>query len=148
MSVLNAIFGGHPASMARTVTAIVSGREAGVLERRYWAAVIAFAGALSVALATGVIVAFIEMLPASFIAAVAGLALLAAFQDAMTRAFSGAVRLGAVIAFVVTLSSFTVAGIPSAFWALFAGIAISFLLEREELGEIWKGAFSSSGQPA
>jgi benzoate membrane transport protein len=149
MTSVNAVFGGHPASMARTVTAIVSGRDAGALEFRYWAAVVAFVGTASIALATGVIVALIEVLPASFVVVMAGLALLAAFQDAMTRAFSGGLRLGAVIAFVVTLSTFTVAGIPSAFWALFAGIGISLLLERDELEAIWKAAFGKpSTEPA
>lgn len=142
MTSANAVFGGHPASMARTVTAIVSGRDAGALDYRYWAAVVAFVGTASIALATGVIVALIEVLPASFVVVMAGLALLAAFQDAMTRAFSGGLRLGAVIAFVVTLSTFTVAGIPSAFWALFAGVGVSLLLERDELAAMWKAAFA------
>jgi benzoate membrane transport protein len=110
MTTVNAVFGGHPTSMARTVTAIVSGRDAGPLDHRYWAAVIAFAGALTVALITGVIVALIGILPAAFVFTMAGLALLGAFQDALTRAFAGSLRLGSVVAFVVTLSTFTGSG--------------------------------------
>jgi predicted benzoate:H+ symporter BenE len=47
-----------------------------------------------------------------------------------------------VIAFVVTLSTFTVAGIPSAFWALFAGVGVSLMVERPELEAMWKAAFA------
>jgi predicted benzoate:H+ symporter BenE len=57
----------------------------------------------------------------------------------MTRTFSGVLRLGSVVAFVVTLSPFTVAGY-SAFWALIAGIGTSLLLERRELEGYWKNA--------
>jgi benzoate membrane transport protein len=144
-TVVNAVFGGHAASMARTVTAIVAGREAGPLQTRYWAAFVAFAAALGVALATGLIVALIAVLPRAYVFAMAGLALLPAFQDAMSRAFGASLRLGAVVAFVVTMTTFTVAGIPAAFWALIAGILASLLLERDELRRYWSGA---AGEPA
>src|SRR5262249_41116688 len=42
MTAVNAVFGGHPASMARTVTAMVSGRDAGPLDKRYWASFVGF----------------------------------------------------------------------------------------------------------
>jgi benzoate membrane transport protein len=147
MSVVNAAFGGHPAAMARTGTAMVSGRDAGPFEARYWAAFVAFVPVLGVALATGVVVAMIAVLPAAFVVTMAGLAILVAFQDAMERAFSGSLRFGSVVAFAVTLSTFTISGIPSAFWALLAGIGASFLLERKELLRYWRQVVSPPHTP-
>jgi benzoate membrane transport protein len=147
VSGINAVFGGHPAAMARTVTAMVSGGDAGELDQRYWAAIVAFLPALIVALATGFVVAVIAVLPASYVFTMAGLAILVPFQDAMARGFAGVLRLGCVVAFVVTLSPITVVGIPSAFWALVAGIGASVLLERRELVRYWEAAFASPHAP-
>jgi benzoate membrane transport protein len=147
MSVVNAAFGGHPAAMARTGTAIVSGRDAGPFDARYWAAFVAFVPVMAVALATGVVVALIAVLPAAYVVTMAGLAILGPFQDSLERAFTGSLRFGAVIAFVVTLSTFEVAGIPSAFWALLAGIGASLLLERVELLRYWRQVVSPPHTP-
>jgi len=147
ITVLNAVFGGHPASLARTGTAMVSGREAGAFESRYWAAFVSMVPALGVGLATGLVVSVINILPAAFIFAMAGLAILGPFQDAMARGFSGSLRLGCTVAFVVTLSSLTLHGIPPAFWALVAGIGASLLLERHELRRYWASAFAPAHPP-
>ncbi|HXH21212.1 MAG TPA: benzoate/H(+) symporter BenE family transporter [Dehalococcoidia bacterium] len=147
MTVVNAMFGGHPAAMARTGTAMVSGRDAGPFDSRYWAAFVAFVPVLGVALATGLVVALISILPPAYVLTMAGLAILAAFQDSLERAFTGSLRFGAVVAFAVTMSSFEVEGIPSAFWALIAGIGASFLLERQELFRYWKQVFSAPHSP-
>jgi benzoate membrane transport protein len=142
MTAVNALLGGHPAAMARTGTAVVAGREAGPIESRYWAALVAITPGIFVALGTGIVVALIQVLPAAYIYVMAGLAILAAFEDAIQKSFTGSLRLGAVIAFVVTLSTFTVAGIPAAFWALVAGVAASFVLERRELLRYWRQVVS------
>ena len=147
MTVANAAFGGHPASMARTGTAMVAGRDAGPAEARYWAAFVAFLPVLGVATGTGIVVAFIEILPPAYIFTMAGLAILTPFQDAMERAFQGTLRFGSVIAFAVALSTFAVAGIPSAFWALVAGITASFVVERHELFRYWKQVVSQPHSP-
>jgi benzoate membrane transport protein len=107
------------------------------MEKRYWAAIVAFAPTALVALATGLVLGLMAILPAEYVLAVAGLAILPAFEDALARAFAGQLRFGAVVAFGVTLSSLVVAGIPSAFWALLAGLAASLLAEREALLELW-----------
>ncbi len=147
MTIVNAVFGGQPAAMARTGTAMVAGRDAGPLQARYWAAFVAFVPVLGVALGTGVVVAVIGVLPAAFILAMAGLAILGAFQDSIERAFAGSLRFGCVVAFAVTLSDFTAAGIPSAFWAILAGIGASFLLERKELLRFWRQVVSPPHSP-
>jgi benzoate membrane transport protein len=138
MSVLNAIFGGHPAAMTRVSSAMLGGPSAGPLEKRYWAAIVAFIFVIGVAATTGPLLAFVEIVPAVYILVVAGLAIFASFEDALVRAFSGGLRTGAAVAFGVTLSTFVVVGIPSAFWAMLAGLAASLLLERQELLRQWR----------
>ena len=138
MTVVNALLGGHPAAMTRISSAMLAAPAAGPMEKRYWAAIVAFAPAALVALATGLVLGLMAILPAEYVFAVAGLAIFPAFEDALARAFTGKLRFGAAVAFGVTLSSLVVAGIPSAFWALIAGVAASLLAEREELLEQWR----------
>jgi len=140
MSIVNALLGGHPAAMTRVSSGILGGPSAGPLEKRYWGAMVTMILATGVALVTGPLLAVVAVLPPAYIVTVAGLAILASFEDALGRAFAGSLRSGAAIAFGVTLSTFTVAGIPSAFWALLAGITASLLLEREELLKQWRDA--------
>jgi benzoate membrane transport protein len=147
MTVANAAMGGHPASMARTGAAMVSGQDAGPPEGRYWAAVVSFLPTFGVALGTGFVVALIGVLPDGYIFTMAGLAIFVAFQDSIERAFTGTLRFGSTVAFVVTLSTFTLMGIPSAFWALLAGIGASLVLERRELLRFWKRVISPPHTP-
>jgi predicted benzoate:H+ symporter BenE len=51
-------------------------------------------------------------------------------QDALEKAFAGPLRFGAVLAFVVAATPFSLGGITSGFWALVAGILAS-LVARE-----------------
>jgi benzoate membrane transport protein len=146
MTIANAFLGGHPAAMARTSSAMLGGSAAGPLEKRYWAAIVAFLPAVAVALSAGVVMALVTVLPAEYILAVAGLAILASFEDALVRSFSGPLKVGASVAFAVTLSSVTIAGLPSAFWALAAGIGVSLIVERNEiLGSVTSSAESAGG---
>jgi benzoate membrane transport protein len=144
MTVVNALFGGHPAAMTRVSSGILGGPSAGPLEKRYIGAIVTMTLATSIALATGLLLAVVAVLPAAYIVTVAGLAILASFEDALGRAFSGPLRAGAAMAFGVTMSTFTVAGIPSAFWALLAGLGVSLFLERGELLKQWQEAIERS----
>jgi benzoate membrane transport protein len=138
MTMVNALFGGHPASMTRVSSAMLGGPAAGPFEKRYWAALVAFSGVIFVALASGLLVALISMVPPEFIVFAGGLAILTSFEDALLKAFDGQLKIGSVLAFSVTLSStFTFAGIPSAFWALPAGIGASLILEPDQLKTYW-----------
>ena len=88
---------------------------------------------LTNALAAAPIVAVVGALPASFVAVVCGLALIGPFQDSLQRSLDGPLRLGALVAFVVAATPFTVAGVGSSSWALLAGVAVSLAAEREGL---------------
>jgi benzoate membrane transport protein len=137
-SVLNPFLGGHPATVARTGVSILAAPEAGPVESRYWASLIAASLTLGIALGAGTIAALVGVLPKSYAVALAGLAILGTFQDALLKAFGGGMRFGALVAFAVAVTPFSFAGITSAFWAIIAGFIVSLLTERGELTAYWK----------
>jgi benzoate membrane transport protein len=137
-STLNAVFGGHPAIVARTGVAMLAAKEAGPMVGRYWGVVISALLTLLIAFAGTTIAALVGILPRSYIFALAGLAILGALQDALEKSFSGPLRFGALVAFIVAITPFAMLGINSAFWALLAGVGASALLERKELLNQWQ----------
>jgi benzoate membrane transport protein len=144
-SVVNALFGGHPAIVARTGVAILAAPDAGPKEGRYWANLIAAALTIVLALAAAPVMSLIGVLPKSYVFALAGLAVLSAMQDAFEKAFGGGLRFGALVAFAVAATPFAVFGITSAFWAIVAGLAASLLVERAEVLTLWRGVPAASG---
>ncbi len=72
------------------------------------------------------------MAPANLIALLGGLALLRVLQDAFQNAFNNRFTLGAMMAFMVTVSNVTFFNIGSAFWGLVAGCVLSFIMERQD----------------
>ena len=138
-SVVNALLGGHAATVARTGVAILASPEAGPPATRYWAAVIAAALTVAIALAATPLASLLNLLPASYIIALAGVAILSSFQDALEKAFTGGMRFGALGGFIVAATPFTVLGVTSAFWAIIAGLAASLCVERKELLDFWAG---------
>jgi benzoate membrane transport protein len=138
-SVVNALLGGHPATVARTGAAIVAGPDAGPKQGRYWAAVIAAALTISIALGAGTLSSLLAALPRSFVVTLAGLAILSSLQSALETAFGGKLKFGALAALAVAATPFSVFGITSAFWAVVAGVAASLMAERQELFAHWRG---------
>jgi benzoate membrane transport protein len=139
-SIVNALFGGHAATVARIGVAILASPEAGRKEGRYWASVIAAGLTILLALAAAPIMSLIGVLPKSYIYALAGLAVLSAMQDAFEKAFGAGMRFGALVAFAVAATPFAVFGITSAFWAIIAGLIASLVVERAEVLALWNGA--------
>ena len=70
--------------------------------------------------------------PASFIAALAGLAMLRVLLAAFVTAFAKRFSLGALVALLVTIADVPLLNIGAAFWGLVAGIVTSVLLERAD----------------
>jgi benzoate membrane transport protein len=136
-SIVNALFGGAPATVARNGAAIVAAPDAGAPGGRYWAVVISSALTLVLALAATPAASLLQALPKSFVVALAGVALLSSMQDALEKAFGGAMRFGALTAFVVAVSPFSLLGITAAFWALIAGVLASLVAERAQLLSFW-----------
>ena len=69
--------------------------------------------------------------PWTFIATLAGLAMLRVLQTAFTVSFGGKFSLGALICFIVTVADVTIFRIGAPFWGLVFGLAVSLLFERE-----------------
>jgi benzoate membrane transport protein len=70
--------------------------------------------------------------PPSFIAALAGLAMLRVLQGSFTASFGGRFSFGALVTFLVTVADVSIFNVGAAFWALVFGYAASWLLERED----------------
>ena len=145
-SIVNALFGGHPAIVARTGVAILASPEAGPVQTRYWACLIAATLTVLIAVAAAPVASLLGILPKSYIFALAGLAILSSFQDAMTKAFTDELRFGAVVAFAVAIVPFALFGITSAFWAIVAGLVASYAVERAQLVGYWRTNETTPGE--
>jgi len=145
-SVVNALFGGHPATVARTGVAIIASPDAGVPSGRYWAAVISASLTVFIALAATPVASLLSILPKTYIFSLAGLAILSSLQDALTKSFESKMQFGALVAFVVAMTPFSVFGITSAFWAIVAGLFASLLVERGQLIDFWRWGDGSSNR--
>ncbi len=137
LSIVNALFGGHASIVARTGVAILAGEDAGPKHSRYTANLIAATLTLSIALASGLVIVLLALLPEAYVFALAGLAIFSSLQGAFEQAFSSQLRYGALVAFVTAATPFAIVGISSAFWAIVIGIAASFIAERDELIDFW-----------
>ena len=144
-SVVNAVLGGHAATVARTGAAILASADAGPAAGRYWASVIAATLTIALACAATPVASLLGVLPKSYIYAVAGLAILASFQDALEKSFAGKLRFGALTGFIVAATPFAILGITSAFWAIVAGVLASALVERKQLLESWNEQTGGGG---
>jgi len=128
--------GGHNANIAGPMTAICSSEQAGEnREGRYAATVVNGVLFGAFGLIAGAAVPVVMSLPGALIGTVAGLAmisvLLAAFQNAFGRSLGN--QTGAFVALAVAMSNISILGISAPFWALVAGVAVSFIVEREGL---------------
>ena len=72
--------------------------------------------------------------PTTFLASLAGLALLRILQGAFQTSFSQKFSLGALVAFLVTLGSPALFGIGAPFWGIVFGVIASLMLERPDWG--------------
>jgi benzoate membrane transport protein len=91
------------------------------------------------ALAATPLASLLNVLPRTYVYALAGVAIISSLQDALEKSFGGNMRFGALIALVVAATPFSVLGITSAFWAILAGVAASGFAERKQLVDFWTG---------
>lgn len=75
-------------------------------------------------------------LPTAFIAMLGGLAMLGVLQGAFVTAFKGDFTLGALTAFIVTMSGVTIFSIGAAFWGLVFGCLVSLALEPDDFARL------------
>jgi len=146
-SLVNALGGGHPAAIGSSSIVIASGSAAGPKESRFWAIVLSSVPTIAVALAAVPVIAVVQDLPLSYTLTVGALALTLAFKTLVQKTVSGPMRYGAMAAFVAATLPLHFAGLPMAFWALAAGIAVAGVLESGQLMQVWRPNRSAM-QPA
>ena len=127
-----AAVGSVPACVTGPANAILN--SSGRHERRYAGGVVFGVLMLLFGLFSPLAIGFALGLPTAFIAVLGGLAMLRVLQTAFTAAFSQGFPLSALIAFLVTLSDLTIAGVGAAFWGLVFGFATAWSFEREHFG--------------
>lgn len=132
-SILNALFGGHQATVARNGVAIIAGDDAGPAPHRYVGNLVATVFLLLLALGASLASSLVGLLPGGLVAALAGLAILNSLLESLRKSVTGALPLGSFFALAIAASPLQFLGIGSAFWALVGGLAVSALLERPAL---------------
>ncbi|PWR21765.1 benzoate/H(+) symporter BenE family transporter [Zavarzinia compransoris] len=132
VSALAAPFGGHAVNLAAITAALCAGPDAAADPGRRWlAAVIGGAGYVAIGAVATLAAALAAAAPPVLIQAVAGLALIGAFGNALNAALAvPAEREAALVTFLVTASGLSFGGIGAAFWGLLAGGALWWGLRR------------------
>jgi len=129
-SLLMAPFGSHAFNIAAITAAICTGKEASEDPSKRWIAGVA-AGVLYILVGVfGVTLAAVFMaLPAAFITALAGLALLGTIGASLASAMADVKsREASLITFLACAANITLLGIGGAFWGLLIGLAAHALL--------------------
>lgn len=129
-SIIGAFFGSHAINLAAITAALCAGPGAHPDPRRRWPAGVAAGVAyLVVGAFGGTLIAVFALLPGALVAALAGVALVAAFAGAVSGAVAEpGTREAAVICFAATASGLTVAGIGAPFWGLVLGVVTQALV--------------------
>lgn len=129
-SLLLAPFGCHGLNLAAITAAICTGKESHEdAGKRYVAGVSGGVFYLLLGVFGATLVSIFSAFPAALIAALAGLALLAAIGGALSSAMAVPKdREAALITFLVTASGMSLLGLSAAFWGLIFGIAAHLLL--------------------
>lgn len=100
-------------------------------EGQYAAALVACVGVMLFGLFAPFFTALMLATPAEFIATLAGVALLNVLKDAFATAFRGRFAMGALVAFMMSVSDLAIFNIGGPFWGLAFGFAVSWILERD-----------------
>lgn len=136
-SLLLAPFGCHGLNLAAITAAICTGKESHEdPSKRYVAGISGGVFYLLLGVFGATLVSIFTAFPAALIAALAGLALLAAIGGALSTAMSVPEdREAALITFLVTASGMSFLGLSAAFWGLIFGIAAHLLLTQMRTSE-------------
>ena len=128
-TLVNAVFGGSPGSVAGPTTAILVDPACGEKDGRYAAALVNAVLWVVVAFFASSVVAITKVVPIAFIEMMAGLAMLGVLVSSFSVAFGSKHRIGALFAFLIAVSGIVVFKIGAPFWSLVFGVIISRLFE-------------------
>lgn len=123
VSLLIAPFGSVPVNMSAITAAMMAGEDAGRDPAgRYWAAIVSGIAYTLLAFAAGLVTSLAGLAPTDLITAVAGLALIPAFVNSISAAFSDRDQLEApALTFLIAASGMMLFGVSGAFWGVVAG---------------------------
>jgi benzoate membrane transport protein len=131
-SLLGAVVGAVSTCLAGPTNAIVT--SGGERSRHYSAGIFTGVLAMVFGLFAPAFTRLMLHLPSTYVAALAGLAMLRVLEAAFKASFTHRFTLGALIALLVTVADIPVLGIGAAFWGLVAGLGVSWCLERGDFG--------------
>jgi benzoate membrane transport protein len=129
-SALAALVGAVSTCLTGPTNAIITG--SGERARQYIAGIVVGGLAILFGLLAPTFTRLLLNAPKSFVAALAGVAMLRVLQTAFVTAFANNFSLGALVAFLVTVADVPLLNVGAAFWGLIAGLAVSALLERAD----------------
>ena len=135
-SILVAPFGSQSVCLAGPMTGIVTNPSIGPKDSRYAAAVVTGILWMVFGLFSPMATALSQILPASLVNLLAGLALLEVLGSCFAAAFGEKFRLGALFTFLITISGMRLLNIGAPFWGLVGGTFVSALLERQDFKNI------------
>jgi benzoate membrane transport protein len=127
---LSAVVGAVSTCLTGPTNAIITG--SGERQRQYIAGIVVGLLAILFGLLAPTFTRLLLNAPKSFVAALAGLAMLRVLQTAFVGAFAGRFSLGALVTFLVTVADHPLLNVGAAFWGLLCGLAVSWLLERAD----------------
>lgn len=128
---LGSLLGPTGVSLSLPATSVVAGAKAGAREIRHRAVYVAAGAALAVGLLAGIAADVADIIP--LLLALAGLAVVDVFTDAVVRIVQGPLLLGPLFTFVIVISDLSLLGLGSFFWTLVIGTGVSLLLEQDGL---------------
>jgi benzoate membrane transport protein len=129
-SMISATVGTVSTCLTGPVNAIIV--SSGEKDKHYAAGVLVSLLALAVGIFSPLFTRFMLAMPKSFIAALAGLALLRVLERAFTVSFKGGFTLGATVTFLVTVANVPILSIGAPFWGLLIGFVVSWMLEKSD----------------
>ena len=127
-SIVTGMVGTVSTCLTGPVNAIITA--SGERRRQYTAGIFVGVLALAFGLAAPFFTRVMLATPRTFIATLAGLAMLRILQTAFTVSFRERFTLGALVTFLVTVADVPIFNIGAPFWALVIGFVASWLLER------------------
>ncbi len=133
-SMLTGLVGASSTCLTGPTNAIVA--SGGERSRHYTGGLVVGALAIAFGLLSPTFTRLLLATPKSFIATLAGLAMLKVLQAAFNVSFRERFTLGALVSFLVTVADIPILNIGAAFWGLVAGFVVAVLLERADLAAL------------
>lgn len=131
-SIVNGFLGAHSACIAGPMTAILAGKDTGPKEGRYASGIILGFLWLMFGIFAPIAASITQIIPASLIKLLGGLAMIGVLLTSLQMSFSGRFKMGALFSFLITISGFTLLHIGAPFWGLVGGVMVSVMLERKD----------------